>query len=57
MTTEERSECVYEVTISMPDPEGFGPPSGFPTESEVQMAIYRGIHDIDSEHAVEVVIA
>lgn len=55
MKTEERSECVYEVTISMPDPEGFGPPSGFPTESEVQMAIYRGIKDIDSEHAVEVV--
>ena len=51
-TTGERSECIYEVTISMPDDPNF---VGFPTESEVQMAIYRGIKDIDSEHAVEVV--
>lgn len=48
---EERSEAVYEVTVSMPEKDF----PGFPTEREIQMAIYRGIDDVDSADAVEVV--
>ncbi len=55
MKPEERVEVVYTVTISVPDPEGEGfPADGVPSESEVKMAIYRGVDSIDTEDAVEV---
>lgn len=50
MQVDERSDVTYEVTISVPDSS-----DGIPTEEEIKMAIYRGVRDIDTPHAVEVV--